>query len=1022
MATTSVDRSPSADDVRSPSVLAVLITRDAVGWLRESLQALASQTYPRLGVLAIDNGSTDGTREVLQQALGEGRVIGLEHDRGLAGALNVATELPPSQAADYLLLLDDGVALEPDAVARLVESAQGIRGVERVGVVGPKIVDWDDPRVLREVGRSTDRFGHPYTPLQEGERDQGQYDRVLEVLFVSSDAMLISREAWQRTGSFDERFSGRHDDLDFCWRARLAGFRVLMTPLATARRRAPAPTPAGADDHRHRSSRYYAERAALASMLKDYGVLTLLWLLPLYAVIGLARLVSLALSRRFEDAYDLLASWGWNLLHLPGTVRRRVRAQSVRAVRDRSIRRFMAPTFRFSRWFERAEQFLGQGLEELEDEELGRPLPRRAASLATGHPVLLGIVAAVGLGALAIRHFIGPETLSGGALAAFPAQVGTFFNEFGSSVRTTVLGGGQPASPALAGLGAGSWLAVGTTSIAQKVFLAALPALAAIASYRGLVRQTASPGAAVVASGAYLLSAVMLWAFSQGRIELLVGLAILPMAWDRFDRAFARRGPERSVRFAVGLGIAIAAGLWFLPAIVLPLGLFAAANLIAGRRRDRGLALAALAAVAAALLAMPVLRAAVGVPSAAIGSVIGVDDPWMVLRLAPGSAPGTWLIAAFLPIAALLCFAGVGAEQRGRAWRAMLVAISGTGLAWASAAGYLPASATNAPAYLAAAAVAEAALVAYGLSTFASGLGRQAFGARQLGAAVLTTILAIGIGAQALQVALAEWAVGPDGLPPAWPVVASSPPGEFRIVWLGRPDGGPFPAPGGDPIGLLEAGDATVKFGITDRDGATALDEGRGRSGAGYDTLRSALEELVAGDTQHAGALLGPFGVRFVIANEGDLPAEAAERLALQVDLDRVPAGGLVIYRNAAALPTAFVSADAEIPVRPDLATIERAPQIEAVPLEPEGSGWRGQAPDAGVVAVTDQYDEGWRVDTGGREAVPERGWGWAISAPVSAGSVSVVHTQTWVRTIELIGLCLVWIVALWITRRPASA
>jgi len=53
-------------------------------------------------------------------------------------------------------------------VARLVEAATGIPGVDRVGVVGAKIVDWDDPRELRDVGRSADRFGHPYSPLQPG--------------------------------------------------------------------------------------------------------------------------------------------------------------------------------------------------------------------------------------------------------------------------------------------------------------------------------------------------------------------------------------------------------------------------------------------------------------------------------------------------------------------------------------------------------------------------------------------------------------------------------------------------------------------------------------------------------------------------------------------------------------------------------------------------------------------------------------------------------------------------------------
>ena len=413
MATTTVDRSAATNHVRSSSVLVVLVTRDAVGWLRGCLESLAAQTHPRLGVIAVDNGSTDGTLEILRRALGDGRVVALGENRGVAGALTAATQLPPAQSADYLLLVHDDAALAPDAVERLLEGAEGIKGVERVGIVGPKIVDWDEPRILREVGRSTDRFGHPYTPLQDGELDQGQYDRVLEVLFVSSAVMLVSRGAWQRTGPFDERFEGHHDDLDFCWRARLAGFRVLMTPLATARHRDATARGERGQEQRSRSTRYYAERAALASMLKDYGVLTLLWLLPAYTVLGVARILFLAVSRRFEDAFDLLAAWGWNILHLPGTLRRRIRAQSVRSVADRKIRPFMASTFRLPRWFERAEEILDEGLEELEDEELGRPLPRRAAGVAAGHPVLLGSILAIGLGALAVRHLVGPEVLSG---------------------------------------------------------------------------------------------------------------------------------------------------------------------------------------------------------------------------------------------------------------------------------------------------------------------------------------------------------------------------------------------------------------------------------------------------------------------------------------------------------------------------------------------------------------------------------------------------------------------------------
>src|SRR4030095_2283105 len=221
-----------------------------------------------------------------------------------------------------------------------------------------------------------------------------------------------------------------------------------------------------------------------------------------------------------------------------------------------------------TRWFERAEELRDEGLEGLDDEEHGRPLPRRAATVAAGHPVLLGSILAIGLGALAVRHFIGSEVLSGGALAAFPTDLGDFFHEFGSGVRTTVLGGVQPGSPALAGLGAGSWVAFGSTALAQKlllgvrpalgggswvgfgstalaqkILLGAMPALAGIGTYRAMARQTGSPGAAVVAAAAYVLSATMLWAFSEGRLSFLVVLAVLPLAWDRIDAAVAPRGP-----------------------------------------------------------------------------------------------------------------------------------------------------------------------------------------------------------------------------------------------------------------------------------------------------------------------------------------------------------------------------------------------------------------------------------------------------------------------------------------------
>ena len=98
-------------------------------------------------------------------------------------------------------------------------------------------------------------------------------------------------------------------------------------------------------------TRYLRERAAVASMLKNYGFLSLAWILPLAIGQALVRAISYLFSRRFDDAWQVVAAWGWNLAHLFGTGRRRARAQAVRAVPDRHVRQFMASVWiRFDQW------------------------------------------------------------------------------------------------------------------------------------------------------------------------------------------------------------------------------------------------------------------------------------------------------------------------------------------------------------------------------------------------------------------------------------------------------------------------------------------------------------------------------------------------------------------------------------------------------------------------------------------------------------------------------------------------
>ena len=1019
---------PADPEVRAPTVLAVLVVRDGMRWLRDCLQGLSSQTYPRVGIVAVDNGSTDGSLELLHQALGTGRVLELGEQRGIGGSVSAAlAEIPAAQEADYLLVVHDDTALEPDTIERLVETVSGVEGT---GIAGPKVVDWDDPRILREVGRSTDRFGHPFTSLQDGEFDHGQYDRVIEVLFVSSCAMLVARAVWQRIGDPDDRLTSQYEDLDFCWRAHMAGYRVLMTPLARVRHGGAA---GGRGEHsqvRRHGERYFGERASLASMLKNYSIPTLLWILPLYTVFGLARLLFMTLSRRFEDAWELLSAWGWNFRHLYGTLRRRRRAQSVRTVRDRQIRRFMeSASLRVPRWMDEASQILQE--QQLLDEDTSEGESRvrvHAVSLVRSHPVLVASTLAVIVGYIAMDRVLRAQGLSGGVLAPFPSA-SAFFSELLSAVRTTHLGGAESASPALGALGGLSWVVFRDASLAQRVLLVVLPFAAAAMVYRAAARLTGERIGATVAAGCYGLSAIMLGAFSQGRVELLVVLAVLPVLVERLGAAFGREETQTPKRLATGIGLTLAIGIAFLPGILLPVLLVVVVFIVAAPVRGRGVPTTLLGVAIGAILAFPLLPQIAIAPGASLSSLVGLASFSAILRTSFAAEPGSWVVSWFLPVAAVCSLAVVTAEHRGKANRLAVLALLGILLAWVSAAGYLPQPVSNPLAYLALVAVAEAFLIGFGVTSLVTSVGQEQFGLRQVLAGALSVVLVAGLVLQGAAAMTASWSIKENGLPAAWPVVSASGGGDFRVLWIGRRSGASFPAPGGDPQAVVDEGARSVRYALTDRDGVSALDTGRADEGPGYETLDAVVGELVAGQTDHVGAMLAPLGVRYVVAGAGDLPPGVVDRLGSQLDLDRVPALGLTIYSNANALPPASVlaadQAFTEAEKTPNLEAAAALPKTDPVAsLDPVTGGWDGSSAGGNQVLIGDQFASAWQLDSGGSTERPQEAFGWAMSFPLSSRSdaIRIRYTSQLLHTIVLILLGLLWLAALWITRKPVSS
>lgn len=192
------------------------------------LHSLARSDYANQEILVVDNGSTDGSGERLQREFPGCRFHFTGENRGYAGGNNAGFEAALESGADYVLVLNNDTLVEADAVRRLMEVAD----VEDAGIVSAKIYyESERSRFWFAGGRIDIDAG---TAINEGlnEKDHGQFNKIRPIDFASGCAMLVRRDVIEAVKGFDERYFLYFEEVDFCIRARAAGFRIVFAPGA----------------------------------------------------------------------------------------------------------------------------------------------------------------------------------------------------------------------------------------------------------------------------------------------------------------------------------------------------------------------------------------------------------------------------------------------------------------------------------------------------------------------------------------------------------------------------------------------------------------------------------------------------------------------------------------------------------------------------------------------------------------------------------------------------------------------
>ena len=1007
-------------------VTAVLVSHDGARWLPDALAGLLGQERPVQNAVAADTGSADDSAQLVTEALGDDRVLHLARRTGFGQAVEEASriaplltpdelpylrrpsgwdpvtrswrddaydlpELPHGEPVQWLWLLHDDCAPEPDALAQLlrVVDTELELGRDDVAIVGPKLRGWYDRRQLLEVGVSIANSGRRWTGLDRREQDQGQHDHVRTVLSVSTAGMLIRRDVFEQLGGFDRRLPLMRDDVDLCWRAHTAGHRVLVAPEAVVRHAEAASRERRTVDcvGRTAASPHKVDKAgAIHTLLVNTPTAALPWVLLRLVLGTLLRTVAYLVGKVPGQAVDEIRGLLGTLLR-PERILAGRRDRGPSQIDKAELRRLFPPpgaTIRatleqvagnFSRRSDSETPSAGRhggavesgpGGDDADFLEIEQFARLKRIGRKPG-PVLFLALLLVSL--VACRALLGGGALAGGALLPAPASAGDLWSRYLDAWHPVGAGGTAAAPPYLAIVATLASILFGSTGLAVTVLLVCSVPLAGLTAYFASRPLVTSRLLRAWAAIAYAFLPAATGALAGGRIGTAVLAVLLPLiaragiAASGLTHASGARGSWRATwAYALLLTITTA----FTP-IVWPLALILGIGVLVLRRGDLvahglrflaqlGTPLLVLAPWSLTLLPTGFFTEAgleYGASSASALDLLGAGPG------GPGTVDGLMLIGVVLAaLAALLR----SERQLGirTAWAVALVglvfAVLSNHSTWAG-----PATLVYGIALLAAAAL--------GADGARARVAEQSFGWRQPVAALIAFASAAG----PLLVA-AGWMIGGADGPlerrdpvqvPAFVAEDATTRDQARTLVLDSDS------------------TARVRYSLVRGSGARMGDAELAATDGENARLDKVVANLVAGSGADQAGQLGGFAVRYVLVHKG-APREISRVLDATPGLSRlsqqdgsalwrvdqqvsratiVPAGGTGTARSVAAGP------------------------VEIHTTVPSGSGGR-------VLRLADAASDGWTATLDGKPLTRTTvdGWAQGFQLPSTGGRLDVVH------------------------------
>lgn len=1020
----------------APPVVAVLVAHDPGEWFDDVVASLAAQDYPNLKVLVLSTGTDDVAARVTS-VVPAAFVRAVPGNPGFGPAANEVLRLVEGESGFFCFLHDD-VALDPSAIRLLVEELYR----SNAGIVGPKLVEWDDVGALQHVGLAVDHFGAVDTIVEPGERDQEQHDAVRDMFALPSACLLVRADLFRALGGFDPAIDYHGDDIDLCWRAHLGGARVVVVPAARGRHRERLVERRPDIDHVARRARH--RMRAFATLTGTGRAITRL---PLLVLTTIAELVTGVFTGKASEGVASFTAMLGLVPRIGSVLSRRSMIKPLRVVPDREIAELQIRGSARRTAHRRSREM---GTRSSGASAFAVALPREGSAL-----VVAGWCALIALLVLGARGLISGGSAAVGQMLPYPSR-GDLLEIYRSGWWDSGLGETAAQPTALALVAMGGAVTLGKMGLLHTLGIIAPVLLGYIGIWR-LMSVLGSSRARLAATAAYAAVPLPYAAIGAGRWGVLAAYAVLPWALHAVRRVSGWSVPGEAaaeptavdivalptvgerVRLSAGLVLVLAVGLAFSPAVVVIV-----------------IVAAALWLAATALLRGSIITAAVGVAASIVGAVgafvlnlpwsVGLlgGDAWSGVAGAPLASPrdiGVLGLARFdigpaplsivtvgLYVTAVVSILVSQSWRLGWAGRGASLVVAFLGVAVLDDRGSLPFRLPEPGVLLVPVAVGLAICAGCTVSALSHDVRGARFGLRQPLGLLGTVTLVVGL--------LPGMASALDGRyqQPELTLVeqvdsvlrADPPEGDYRSLYLGDPRV--------LPVASLRYVDG-IAYALVDDGPLAVTDTWVNDPDAQGRLVTDALDAISRRDTARVGRALAPLAVRYIVlpVNDGvsstvsdpiDVPNGLVDALEDQLDLRRIYSPrDIIVFENTAWIPTRSMLSPGAIAASQEagLGSLVGADLTGSRPVMVGADSTDVVLEDLppGVFHFSAAVDERWTLSVDGTEVESRPAFGFSSTHELATPVTAVLEYRTdGARTLWLSVQAGLWALALVATTR----